>query len=168
MLNRDTNVIQVINLPLFDLGGGAEEEGGAEEGGAEEGGAEEGGAEEGGAEEGGAEEGGAEEGDTTTPPPEGGAEEGGANEEGGAEEEGPAEEGGNAVRLHPMDCTDIVIGVARGNQYRVFDFYTRDRSTPRRDDFYGGVDSISGAIAKEEGGFTYVKWRKSLIAGIMT
>ena len=65
-----------------------------------------------------------------------------------------------------MDCTDIVIGVARGNQYRVIDFYTRDRSTPRKDEFYNGRDSITGAIAKEENGITLVKWRKPLIAGI--
>ena len=189
MLDQNTNIITVINLPLFDLGGGAEE-GGAEEGGAEEGGAEEGGAEEGGvtagpAEEGGAEEGGAEEGPaeeggaevTAGPAEEGGAEEGGAEEggvtagpaeEGGAEG-GPAEEGApegrRPVALHPMDCTDIVIGVARGTQFRVFDFYTRDRSTPRKDEFYGGQDSITGAVAMEERGITYVKWRKPLRTG---
>ena len=201
MLDQDTNIITVINLPLFNLGGGAEE-GGAEEGGAEEGGAEEGGAEEGGAEEGGAEENGAEEGGVTVGPTEvggaeeggaeeggaeeGGAEEGGAEErgvtagpakEGGAEEggaeEGPAEEGapeggGPVAALHPMDCTDIVISVARGNQFRVFDYYTRDRSTPRKDEFYSGQDSITGAVAKEEGGITYIKWRKPLHAGIGT
>ena len=137
MLDRDTNTVEVISLPLFDLGGGAEE-GGAEEGGAEEGGAEEGGAEEGPAEEGPAEE--------------------------GPAEEGPAEEDG-AAALHPMDCTDIVIGVARGSQFRVIDYYTRDRATPRKDDFYGGVDSITGAVAKEENGITYVKWRKPLSTG---
>ena len=124
MLNRTINTIQVITLPLFDLGGGAAE-GAAEEGATEE-----------------------------AP----------AEEEGGAEE-GPAEEGGAPVALHPMDCTDIVIAVARGNQYRVIDFYTRDRSTPREDSFYGGEESITGAIAKEEGGMTYVIWRKPLNAG---
>ena len=66
-----------------------------------------------------------------------------------------------------MDCTDIVIAVARGNQYRVIDFYTRDRSTPRKDEFYGGQDSITAAIAKEENGVTLVKWRKPLMAGIV-
>ncbi|KAL9699010.1 hypothetical protein quinque_002451 [Culex quinquefasciatus] len=30
-----------------------------------------------------------------------------------------------------MDCTDIVIGTAREETYRVCDYYTRDRSTPR-------------------------------------
>lgn len=105
----------------------------------------EGGAEEGAVQEGGAEEGGAE----------GGAEEGPA-------EEGGAEEGGATAPLHAMDCTDIVIGVARGNQYRVFDYYTRDRATPRMDSFYGGEDSLTGAIAKEMDGMTIVKWRKTL------
>ena len=29
--------------------------------------------------------------------------------------------------FHPMDCTDIVIGMARGNYSRIGDYYTRDR-----------------------------------------
>ena len=142
-------MIDIVNLPLFDLGGAAEE-GGAEEGGAEEGGANE----EGGAEEGATVNGGTQE---------GGAEEGGA-EEGPAEEGGP-EEGGAVAALHPMDCTDIVIGVARGNQYRVIDYFTRDRATPRMDSFYGGEDSITAAVAKEENNLTTVIWRKSLQSG---
>ena len=185
VVNFTSDTIEIINLPRFtQLGGGGAEEGGAEEGGAEEGGAEEGGAEGGGAEEGGAEEGGAEEGGAEEGgaeeggaqeggAQEGGAEEGGAEEggaeEGGAEEggaeEGGAEEGGARAPLHPMDCTDIVIGVARGNQYRVIDYYTRDRATPRKDKFYGGQDGITGAVAKEVDGVTYVKWRKSLQSG---
>ena len=64
-----------------------------------------------------------------------------------------------------MDCTDIVIGTARGQQFRVFDYYTRDRSTPRRDSFYGGRDDITAAVGKEEDGFTYIKWRKPLMSG---
>ena len=27
----------------------------------------------------------------------------------------------------PMDCTDMVIGTARGNISRIWDYYTRDR-----------------------------------------
>ena len=38
--------------------------------------------------------------------------------------------------FHAMDCTDIVIGVARGEAGSISDFYTRDRSTPRRDTFW--------------------------------
>ena len=30
--------------------------------------------------------------------------------------------------FHPMDCTDLVIGMARGNYSRIGDFYSRDRS----------------------------------------
>lgn len=26
----------------------------------------------------------------------------------------------------PMDCTDMVIGTARGNSFRIWDYYTRD------------------------------------------
>ena len=29
--------------------------------------------------------------------------------------------------FHPMDCSDIIIGMARGNLSRIGDFYTRDR-----------------------------------------
>ena len=64
-----------------------------------------------------------------------------------------------------MDCTDIVIGMARGSLSRVFDYYTRDRSTPRRDSFYGGSDSLTGAVGKEENGVTYIKWRRPLNTG---
>lgn len=34
-------------------------------------------------------------------------------------------------KLHSMDCMDMVIGMARGDTSRVWDFYTRDRSTPQ-------------------------------------
>lgn len=29
--------------------------------------------------------------------------------------------------FNPMDCTDIVIGMARGTAFRIWDYYTRDR-----------------------------------------
>ena len=35
--------------------------------------------------------------------------------------------------MHAMNCADIVIGMARGTASRVFDAYTRDRSTPMAD-----------------------------------
>ncbi len=38
--------------------------------------------------------------------------------------------------IHPMDCTDMVIGMARDGRGFVADYYTRDRSTPRRDAFW--------------------------------
>ena len=64
-----------------------------------------------------------------------------------------------------MDCTDIVIGMARGDQFRVFDYFTRDRGQPYRDDFYNGVDSLTAAVGREEDGYTYIKWRRPLITG---
>ena len=67
--------------------------------------------------------------------------------------------------MHAMDCTDIVIGTARGNQYRIFDYYTRDRSTPRMDEFYGGSQSLTAAVGKEENGITTIIFRKPLSAG---
>ena len=69
------------------------------------------------------------------------------------------------ARLHPMDCTDIILGSARGEQYRVYDYYTRDRGQPWKDDFYNGEDSITAAVGKEEDGYTYMKWRRLLTTG---
>ncbi|QQP38779.1 Uncharacterized protein FKW44_019459, partial [Caligus rogercresseyi] len=46
--------------------------------------------------------------------------------------------------FHAMDCTDMVIGVARDSTFRIFDYYTRDRSTPQRDTFWGGTDDLNG------------------------
>ena len=47
----------------------------------------------------------------------------------------PEVENGNSWtpkgKLHSMDCMDMVIGMARGDTSRVWDFYTRDRSTPQ-------------------------------------
>ena len=34
-------------------------------------------------------------------------------------------------KIHPMDCTDIVIGMARGDKSRIYDAYTRDRLVSR-------------------------------------
>ena len=49
-----------------------------------------------------------------------------------------------------MDCTDIVIGVAKGSLGRVMDSYTRDRSTPQSDEMYGGRNDLSAALAYED------------------
>ena len=64
-----------------------------------------------------------------------------------------------------MDCTDIVIGMARDQHARVFDYYTRDRSTPRRDSFYSGKDSLTAAVGKEDNGITSIKFRRLLTTG---
>ncbi|XP_071117126.1 uncharacterized protein [Haliotis cracherodii] len=65
---------------------------------------------------------------------------------------------------HPMDCTDMVIGSARGMRSRVGDYYTRDRSTPQHDDFYGGTNSLTAALGFEENGYTVILFRKKLTA----
>ncbi|XP_048256385.1 uncharacterized protein LOC124134573 isoform X5 [Haliotis rufescens] len=67
-------------------------------------------------------------------------------------------------RTHPMDCTDMVIGSARGMRSRVGDYYTRDRSTPQHDDFYGGNNSLTAALGFEENGYTVILFRKKLTA----
>ncbi|XP_075986210.1 DOMON-like domain-containing protein nahoda isoform X2 [Anticarsia gemmatalis] len=66
--------------------------------------------------------------------------------------------------FNPMDCTDIVIGTAKGNYHRVLDYYTRDRSTPRVDTFWGGHDDITAASGYEENGVTTIMFRKKIKA----
>jgi len=66
--------------------------------------------------------------------------------------------------LTAMDCADITIGAARGNLSRVGDFYTRDRTTPRHDEFYGGTQSLTAAVGSESSdGVTTIMFRKKLI-----
>uniref|UniRef100_H2XT76 EGF-like domain-containing protein n=1 Tax=Ciona intestinalis TaxID=7719 RepID=H2XT76_CIOIN len=59
-----------------------------------------------------------------------------------------------------MDCIDVVIGSVKGNLHRVQDMYTRDRSTPRADAFYGGSDDITGSAGSQVDGFTTIVFRK--------
>ena len=61
-----------------------------------------------------------------------------------------------------MDCTDMVIGTARGHLSRIGDYYTRGRSTPQYDSFYGGSESLTAAFGYEEYGFTTIIFRKKL------
>ena len=61
-----------------------------------------------------------------------------------------------------MDCTDIVIGTAIGNEARVGDYYTRDRSTPRHDEFWGGTQSLTAALGREVDGVTTIMFRRKL------
>ena len=70
-----------------------------------------------------------------------------------------------AIPLHPMDCSDVVIGAARGNRFRILDYYTRDRSTPRLDSFYRGGQSLTAAVGKEENGITTIIFRKPISDG---
>lgn len=63
-----------------------------------------------------------------------------------------------------MDCTDIVIGSAQGMASRVGDYYTRDRSTPRSDEFYGYKSDLTLGTGYEENGVTTIIFRKKLVA----
>ncbi|XP_047998582.1 uncharacterized protein LOC125235942 isoform X4 [Leguminivora glycinivorella] len=76
----------------------------------------------------------------------------------------PAHEYVPGYDFNPMDCTDIVIGTARGNYHRVLDYYTRDRSTPRVDTFWGGHDDITASSGFEENGVTTIMFRKKIQA----
>lgn len=66
--------------------------------------------------------------------------------------------------FNPMDCTDIVIGTARGETSRIWDYYTRDRSTPRLDNFWGGKSELSATAGFEKDGVTTIIFRKKLEA----
>ena len=61
-----------------------------------------------------------------------------------------------------MDCSDIVIGTARGEFSRISDYYTRDRSTPLLDRLYGGKLSLTAAVGMEENGITTILFRKKI------
>ena len=61
-----------------------------------------------------------------------------------------------------MDCMDMIIGMAIEDRSRVHDYYTRDRSTPRLDSFYGGLDSLTAAMGWEGDGETRIIFRKKL------
>jgi len=60
----------------------------------------------------------------------------------------------------------MVIGVAREGLGRVGDFYTRDRSTPREDTFWGGEDDLVRSHAWEEDGQTTIRFVKKLSGGL--
>lgn len=64
--------------------------------------------------------------------------------------------------FNPMDCTDIIIGTARGMTHRIGDYYTRDRSTPRQDNYWGGKDSLTAAMGFERDGVTTILFRRKL------
>ncbi|KAL1129683.1 hypothetical protein AAG570_012628 [Ranatra chinensis] len=66
--------------------------------------------------------------------------------------------------FNAMDCTDMVIGTARGMTFRIWDYYTRDRSTPRVDTFWGGKNDLTAAMGFEKDGVTTILFRKKLIA----
>lgn len=66
--------------------------------------------------------------------------------------------------FNAMDCTDIVIGTARGELSRIWDYYTRDRSTPRTDTFWGGKSELQATGGFEKDGITTIVFRKKLEA----
>ena len=61
-----------------------------------------------------------------------------------------------------MDCTDLVIGSAKGSYSRIGDYYTRDRSTPVRDEYLGGSNGLTAGLVWEEGQHTLMLVRKKL------
>jgi len=67
--------------------------------------------------------------------------------------------------FNAMDCNDMVIGAARGSLGRVGDYYTRDRSTPRLDEDFGGESNLVSSVAWQEDGVTTVRLLKQAKGG---
>ena len=61
-----------------------------------------------------------------------------------------------------MDCVDVIIGTAKGTYSRIGDYYTRDRSTPLFDSYYGGTDGLTAAVGEEDGNYTRILFRRRL------
>jgi len=69
---------------------------------------------------------------------------------------------GSLVFFTPPQHDLSVIFSMAGNLHRVQDMYTRDRSTPRPDSFYGGSDDITGSAGSQVNGFTTIVFRKKI------
>ncbi|VDM93706.1 unnamed protein product, partial [Onchocerca ochengi] len=71
----------------------------------------------------------------------------------------------NEKMEHSMDCLDIVIGLINDNDIsNVRDYYSFSQLTPLPDEFFGGQDSLTSAIAYQQDGITTVIFRKPLEA----
>lgn len=68
------------------------------------------------------------------------------------------------LALHPMDCSDMIIGSAIGSLSRVEDYYSINRATPMVDEVYGGSQSLTAATGFEENGITTVMFRRKLLS----
>lgn len=64
--------------------------------------------------------------------------------------------------FNAMDCTDMVVGLARGARGALADFYTRDRSTPRQDSFWGGKDDLTSGSVWEDSTKTIMRFKKKI------
>ena len=63
--------------------------------------------------------------------------------------------------LHPMDCTDLVMAFVReGSWLHVADMYSRDTSSPLRDSWLDGEESLSAAYGYQDGERTVVMFRR--------
>lgn len=61
-----------------------------------------------------------------------------------------------------MDCTDMIIGAAKGGLSRIRDYYARGRHTPLLDSKWGGRDDITAATGWESNGVTTLIFRRRL------
>lgn len=61
-----------------------------------------------------------------------------------------------------MDCTDIVVGAAKGGLSRIRDSYARGRHTPLEDSNWGGKDDLTAATGWESNGVTTLIFRRKI------
>ncbi|EDS41058.1 predicted protein [Culex quinquefasciatus] len=66
--------------------------------------------------------------------------------------------------FNTMDYTDIVIETAHWVTHRVWDYYTRDRFTPRVDAFWGGKSNLTETGGFKVEGTTTIVFRRKLAA----
>ncbi len=63
-----------------------------------------------------------------------------------------------------MDCSDIIVGAAKGSFHRIRDHYARGRHTPIPDSIWGGSDDITSSTGWEKDGVTTLIFRRKLKA----
>ncbi|CAL8104042.1 unnamed protein product [Orchesella dallaii] len=61
-----------------------------------------------------------------------------------------------------MDCTDIIVGSAKGSFHRIRDHYARGRHTPIPDNKWGGTDDVTASTGWEKDGVTTLIFRRKL------
>jgi len=63
-----------------------------------------------------------------------------------------------------MDCSDIILGSARGPYSRIRDSYSRGRHTPLPDSLWGGRDDLTAAMGWEDSssGVTTLVFRRRI------
>lgn len=68
-----------------------------------------------------------------------------------------------AVVDQGTDCLDMVIGVMINGMSQIRDYYSFPQMKPQPDEFFGGQDSLTSAVAYQQDGITTLIFRKPLM-----